>query len=208
MITSWHPYLSGLDYKIFTALNNLTGRNAFLDYLFILCAVYFAYIIPLILLAWWFAAKDRILARKAVIMAALSALVAREVVKTVITFFWARNRPFIAHVVHNIVGKSDNQASFPSGHAIAMFSIAAAVYSYDKRMGTLMYVMAVLTGFGRIIVGVHYPSDIIGGAILGMLTGWLMVKFLNQHIDRFVAWASNISDRIFPFTKRDEAGKM
>src|SRR5690348_5344097 len=122
-----HQYLSRLDYNIFVALNNLTGHKS-TDWFFVLCAVYFAYIMPAILLVWWFTAKDRIIARKAIILSAISALLAREVVKPVITAIWTRNRPFIAHQVHDIINKSDNEASFPSGHAIAMFAIAPVVY--------------------------------------------------------------------------------
>ncbi|MDB4939960.1 MAG: bcrC [Candidatus Doudnabacteria bacterium] len=195
-----HQYFSNLDFKVFLALNNLTG-HPWADWFFVLCAVYFAFIMPAILIIWWFVAEDRISARKAILLAGLAALVARYGIKTLIATFWSRNRPFIAHTVHDIISKKDNQASFPSGHAIAMFAIASAVYAYNKKMGILMYTMATLTGICRIVVGVHYPSDIIAGAVLGALTGYLLAKVLDKRIDPLTQSISNLSNQALPFTK-------
>ena len=72
-----HQYLSRLDYNIFKFLNSWTNTNA-INWFFVVCAVWFAYIVPAILLVWWFAAKDRLAARKAVILSAISALVAGD----------------------------------------------------------------------------------------------------------------------------------
>ncbi len=195
-----HAYLSKVDYSIFKFFNSWAVHSA-TNWFFIICAVYFAYIVPVLLLAWWFSARDRLNARKAIIMATFSALLAREILKPVIVHIWTRNRPFIEHTVHNIISKTDNEPSFPSGHALAMFAIAAAVYHYDKKAGVILYVMAILTGVSRVVVGVHYPSDIIGGAILGIIVGLLMVKFLDKPLSRFAQKCSEISDKLFPFTK-------
>ncbi len=195
-----HAFLSMLDYNLFVLLNSWTSLN-FIDWFFVICAVYFAYLMPAILLGWWFAAKDRLIARKAIILATISAAFAREVVKTVIAAFWSRNRPFIAHQVHDLISKTDNQASFPSGHAIAMFAIAPVIYHYNKKLGWAMYVMSALTAVSRVVVGVHYPSDVIAGAILGVLVGWLTVKILDLRIEPLARWFSNVSDRILPFTR-------
>lgn len=195
-----HTYLSKLDYSIFKFFNSWAGHPAS-DWFFIFFAVYIVYILPALLLVWWFVAKDRLVTRKAIIMATFSALLAREVLKPVIVHIWTRNRPFIEHTVHNIISKTDNEPSFPSGHALAMFAIAAAVYHYNKKAGMLLYVTAILTGISRVVVGVHYPSDIIGGAVLGIIVGWLTVKLLDTPLDRFVKKCSEISDKLFPFTK-------
>ncbi len=195
-----HQYLSQLDYSVFSFFNSWTTVNA-VSWFFVICAVYFAYLMPIILLVWWFVAKDRLTARKAIVLSVISAAVARLIVKSVIVSIWTRNRPFIAHSVHDIINKSDNEASFPSGHAIAMFSIAPVVYRYNKKLGVVMYVMAVLTAFSRVIVGVHYPSDVIGGAVLGILIGLLTVKLLDKRLDNFCRAVSALSDKILPFTK-------
>jgi len=50
-----------------------------------------------------------------------------------------------------------------------MFAVATMVFFKNRTLGTVMYMLAIMTGFGRVMAGVHWPSDIIGGAILGIL---------------------------------------
>ena len=185
-----HAYLSNLDYHLFLAVNSVT-KSGSLNNLYIFLAVGLAYVMPAILLVWLFVVKQKYVPVKAVILAVLAALLARWVMKPIITLFAFRNRPYIAHEVHKIISKSNNQASFPSGHALAMFAIASVVYCYNKKMGILMYILAALTALNRVVVGVHYPSDVIAGAILGILAGLLTVKLLDHRIERFL-----------PFTKK------
>lgn len=76
-------------------------------------------------------------------------------------------------------------ASFPSGHTATAFSIAA-VFAWwagsipDRwRRVTVriaLYVVAILTGVARIYGGAHYPLDVVGGALLGLLCGWLVTR--------------------------------
>lgn len=58
--------------------------------------------------------------------------------------------------------------SFPSGHAMVLSSLSVAVMIYQRRLGILLLVLACLIGILRIIVGVHYPADILGGLLLGI----------------------------------------
>lgn len=71
--------------------------------------------------------------------------------------------------------------SFPSGHATASFAAMTAVFLCgNKKYSFLAYIPALLIGFSRIYIQVHYASDIVGGAIVGTLCGvaaWLLVRF-------------------------------
>lgn len=66
--------------------------------------------------------------------------------------------------------------SFPSGHSTAAFAFATAVFMLNKRAGIFCYIYAVLTAFSRLYLYVHYPSDVIFGAILGILCGIMANK--------------------------------
>ena len=55
-----------------------------------------------------------------------------------------------------------------------MFALATAIYFYDRRFGWFLFVLGALVGIGRVAGGVHYPTDILGGAILGIIVGWLV----------------------------------
>lgn len=71
--------------------------------------------------------------------------------------------------------------SFPSGHATASFAAMTAVFLCgNKKYSFLAYVLALLIGFSRIYIQVHYASDIVGGALVGTLCGigaWLLIRF-------------------------------
>lgn len=77
--------------------------------------------------------------------------------------------------------------SFPSGHTASSFAAAYAYYrcSTQKRWGIAALVLAGLIGFSRLYVGVHYPTDVIGGALIGIFAAWLAsvaVKFISEKL--------------------------
>jgi undecaprenyl-diphosphatase len=60
--------------------------------------------------------------------------------------------------------------SFPSGHATTSFACAATLARFaPRRVAVLLYLLAALIAYSRVYVGVHYPLDVIGGAVLGLL---------------------------------------
>jgi len=76
--------------------------------------------------------------------------------------------------------------SFPSGHTSGSFSFAAAACGClePKWVKVLIYAAATLMGLSRLYVGVHFPSDVVGGAVIGAACGllavWLYRKFLQK----------------------------
>lgn len=81
----------------------------------------------------------------------------------------ARPRPFavLSHV--NVLSHA-GPFSFPSGHAVHIF-LAAAILSAFYKKHFYFYLIAVMVAFSRIYCGVHYPSDVIAGALIGYLLG-------------------------------------
>lgn len=93
-----------------------------------------------------------------------------------ILVFWKRPRPFISHSIEIMTpitqGLRVDSASFPSVHTYISFAIATSVFLYGhKRLGTLLFLLALLVAIGRVGAGLHYPSDVIGGAFLGIASG-------------------------------------
>lgn len=78
--------------------------------------------------------------------------------------------------------------SFPSGHATASFAAATAVFwCCDKRYSWTAYLLAMLIGFSRIYLVVHYASDIIGGALVGFVAGSLAYILVTYGYRRLLA---------------------
>jgi undecaprenyl-diphosphatase len=81
-----------------------------------------------------------------------------------IKFAVPRHRPFEPQL-----GPHERTHSFPSGHTATAFAGATMLASYAPRLRVPLYVLAVLIGLSRLYNGVHYPTDVIAGAVLGLL---------------------------------------
>lgn len=114
-----------------------------------------------------------------------------------IYFIWKRPRPYVAHadtLFPNTSGLQVDMASFPSSHTYICFAVAVSILLYGhKRLGISLLIIASLVALSRIGAGLHYPSDVIGGALLGTVSGivsYLIVhkyeKFWEDPIDEYV----------------------
>jgi len=178
-----------LDLELFRLINSWAGVNLFLDGAIIFSASWFLYfMIAIVLLfpaisylfsgfyGFWQKNKELF------ITMLLSSFVARFLFTELIRILYYRPRPFI--VPPEILVKSQiyvtqllphvSSSSFPSGHASFAFALALAVYYYYPKTGGVFFVLAVLMGAARVAAGVHWPLDILGGAVIGIITAWIV----------------------------------
>jgi membrane-associated phospholipid phosphatase len=71
------------------------------------------------------------------------------------------------------LGGAPSSLSFPSAHATSSFAVATAMTRVDS-LGALAFVLAFLLALGRPYLGMHYPSDVVAGAVLGVLLGLIV----------------------------------
>lgn len=69
-----------------------------------------------------------------------------------------------------------SEYSFPSGHTSSSFAAACAIFLYHRRAGIVAFMMAALIAFSRMYLFVHYPTDILGGIVLGIACA-VIVRF-------------------------------
>lgn len=79
-----------------------------------------------------------------------------------------RTRPYDV-LGYELIVPPMRDASFPSGHTAASFAAAAALYAICPNWGRAAYLFAVLMGFSRLYLGVHFPLDVLAGAAVGTL---------------------------------------
>lgn len=93
----------------------------------------------------------------------------------------ARTRPFDVNTSIQLLIAKPHDYSFPSGHTAASFAAVAALYfAGEKKMCAPALVLAVLIACSRMYLYVHYPTDILGGIIVGILCGYLANKVVQR----------------------------
>jgi len=168
------------DLAIFSYINGFAGHWKLLDYAGIFLAGYLQYFLAaLFAILFFYPIKDRKINRQMILVAFISAFISRFAVKSILTLFVAEPRPYVAvPSAYKLISTaiSDDFQSFPSGHALFFFALATAVYFYNKKLGVFFFICAALMGLARVFCGVHYLSDIVIGAIIGITTAIIVHK--------------------------------
>ena len=180
------------DEQIFFFLNSLAGQNRILDYLIIFLAEYFGYflIAAFLFLIFWKYKKD---AWRPLIFAVFSLLLSASLTQ-IIRYFYYRPRPFLTDSVTALIDHSST-SSLPSGHSVFFFALAFVVFYLNRRWSWWFLGGAFLMGLARIFAGVHWPLDIIGGAILGFLSVFIIITL-------FTFRNTKGSDKLEPFISK------
>lgn len=102
-----------------------------------------------------------------------------------VIIFWRRPRPYISHsneILQPITqGLHVSGVSFPSAHTYIAFSIATSIFLYGhRRLGTVLFILAILVAIGRVGAGLHYPSDALAGAIVGIVSGIVAKRVVDR----------------------------
>jgi undecaprenyl-diphosphatase len=166
------------DYQILKLINDLAGKNQYLDWLGIFAAKYLIFLMVIalvlgLLIKRW---PDY---RLAIIKAFISGAFA-YVINYLIGFIYFRPRPFVLNEVTKLIDKSPLEKSFPSDHTAVAFALAFSLYFYNKKLGSVLLFLAFIVSLGRIYVGVHYPLDILGGVLVGFLSAFLIERLVNK----------------------------
>ena len=164
-----------LDLSLFTLIHNLAGHNPLVDNLIVFFAEYFQYFIAAALIVYASIQYRTHHLDKAfgVILAVVAGVLGRGGVE-VIRFFYHHARPFVT--LHLTPLFPETSYSFPSGHAIFFFALAMGIYMIDRPLGKVLFIAATFIGLARIAGGVHWPSDILAGAVLGIIVGYGIAK--------------------------------
>ena len=177
-----------MDRAIVQYAHSTIGRVPFLDGL----AVFFASYLPYVLIAIFVAAlciprtfsETASLSRKKwrlqfAFMALLAIIIASGIILPAVRYGYGRLRPFVEFGWTPLVAH-EATPSFPSAHATMLFALAASMWQLNKNWGYWFFACALLTGIARVYSLVHYPSDIIFGALLGICAVFFVSRIVQK----------------------------
>ncbi len=133
-------------------------------------------------IAGWFLASRKGSKRHAVLEAAWSAGLALAFTSLIASFV-LRLRPFLETPDVALLIPPPWNTSFPSGHTATAVAIACAFWVADRRVGSVAIAVALFVALGRVAVGVHHPTDILGGVAVG-IGSFLLVRLVHRAIHR------------------------
>lgn len=165
--------MTELNTAIFLMFNGLVGQSVIFDWTIVFLADYLAYLLVIAsvisLLLW---KTDWVTKKSALLAAVLSTVISRGIFVELIRIVYPHPRPSVtlSSVLQLL---TETSSSFPSGHAAFFFALSSVTYHYNRKLGLIVFTASVMMGLARIIAGVHYPLDILGGAILGLCIGFI-----------------------------------
>jgi undecaprenyl-diphosphatase len=186
------------DETVFFWINGLAGRVAAIDGIIktLSCDLFVPVVMFLILVTVWFYGRDqeRRERHQRAVLCSLTAMGFSNLVVYILNAALPdRLRPFEAFPAKvNLIFYPPTDPSFPSNAAAAAFALAMGIWIYDRRLGYILLIPAIIISFGRVYMGVHYPLDIVGGflsAILATGIAWLVLRLCEPVISRFLRFA-------------------
>jgi undecaprenyl-diphosphatase len=192
-----------MDWRLYHAVNRFVGHHSWLGRVFSHIETYGTIVIGVAAVALWLLARPggsrkwKLASASALGAAALGLLVNR-----VISTAWHRDRPFITHPSSHVWGPHKTDPSFPSDHSTAAIAIATAVLLVDPLAGALFLILAVLIAVGRVIIGEHYPGDVLASTLIGAAAAVVVVRLGRPVVAFLVGLVERVTDPVLAFAWR------
>ena len=175
-------FLEPFNIALFYILNSLVGKSAFLDNVIIFFAEPFTYVLIAIvcIVIYRDISRERVQEFLWNVAGLIISVVGAYVVTGFFRLFYDHPRPLWAlGAPHLLV---ETTSSFPSLHTIFLFSLATSMYFFgNKKLAYFLYASGLVVGIARVIAGVHFPLDIVGGIIFGVAIGYLVRYTLHRY---------------------------
>lgn len=105
--------------------------------------------------------------------------IASTIGNSILKNIFERQRPFLTLGLTPFI-EAPHSFSFPSGHSLASFAGATIIFYLNKKWGILAYILAILTAISRVVLMVHYPTDVITGAIIGTVCSVIIILIFKK----------------------------
>jgi undecaprenyl-diphosphatase len=182
-----------LDYRVYHAINLFVQHHPWLGRTFADVETVTPVVVGVCAFGLWLLARPGADRRwKLASASALASGALALLINQLIARGWRRDRPYAAHPSSHVWVARLHDPSFPSDHASAAFGIAFAVLFFDRVAGALFLAAAIAIGAGRVLVGAHYPADVLAGCLVGLAAAVVVVRLARP----FLAWSVRVVERL------------
>lgn len=175
-----------MNVDLFRTINDFGKEYTYLNNFFIFMAEYMVFVLAFIALIFWFTRREE---NRMMIISATISFILAEMMGKIAGTLHSNNQPFaeLSNVNKLIEKAVDN--SFPSDHTILFFAFCMTFFMYQKRWRYIWIMLALVVGISRIWVGVHYPADVIVGAIISIFSTFIASFIVSRlNIIRKLLW--------------------
>ena len=175
---------------IFLYLNQFQGQSLFLDVIIFLMSdiLVLSFIVAIFIYVYTSDNHRRAIKNSTIIL--LAGLIAWALAD-IIKYIFPVGRPFTVSDSVKVFFERGGDGSFPSGHTAFISSVATMFYFYNKRIFFWMLAVVVAVGLGRVISGMHWPVDVLGGLTLGVVVA-LSIQYIYMRYQKYFSWAERI----------------
>lgn len=179
--------MDSLNITLFELLNATPDSPTWLILLAHACAVNLMWLVPVFFVIGWLRGSEQL---KQVLLEALIATLLALAASGVIGVLWPMPRPFMVPIGESLIEHAATPA-FPSNHLTILLTIAVSLilHRHSRRIGSCLMLLAIPVAWARIFMGIHFPQDMAGAALLstvvaalvGYNRAWLVQPFY-EHV--------------------------
>ncbi|WP_449538632.1 undecaprenyl-diphosphatase [Ferdinandcohnia sp. Marseille-Q9671] len=192
-----------MNIELFHLINDKGKELSFLNPPMIIITEYLAFFLAFAVLVFWFK-RDQ--PNRIMIISAGFAFIVAEILGKLAGQLHSHYQPFaVLEDVNQLIDKAiDN--SFPSDHTILFFAFCFTFFLFNKKSRYFWMVLACLMGFSRIWVGVHYPVDVLVGAMIAMISATIFYVIVTRLsiIQRLLAIYEKYEQLVLPTKLKDK----
>lgn len=172
--------MEDLNHVLFLWLNAPEYPSTLLMAIAILFAQYAIWAIPAIIGFCWLRGSEH--TRKFLLEATASGL-AGLLINQIIGLVWQHPRPFMIGLGHTLIPHAAD-SSFPSDHLTLLWAVAFSflMHSRPRVAGVALALLGLPVAWARIYLGVHFPLDMVGAALVAVLSAWLAFREVNMYL--------------------------
>jgi len=185
------PEMISFDRELLLWLNGFAGSYKALDNFILLIAS--DYLMPLVfslsMFGLWFVGNGIVERRRyqMIVLLGISSIGLSNVAVYVVNVIWSRPRPFLEIEAINTMFYHATDPSFPANPVAVGFAASSAIWLANRKFGYWLMSLSLIYGFSRVYSGVFYPTDIIGGGLIGMA-----VTYFTIYLHRFLQPVSKL----------------